>query len=125
MKSIEGEAARFLVAGGINTLITYLIYLAFLNVAGYLIAFTISFIMGIGIAFVIYSSFVFRTQFVWKKLFQYPIIYAVQYIGGMILLAILVEDIGIDKRIAPLINVILLIPVTFVLNKWFLSQGTK
>lgn len=122
MKSIKGEALRFLIAGGMNTVLTYLIYLSLLNVVNYLLAFTLSFIVGIVIAFVIYSFFVFKTPFVWSKMLQYPILYALQYGGGLVLLAILVEYIGLDKRISPIINVTLLTPITFGLNKWFLAK---
>lgn len=122
MKSIKGEALRFLIAGGVNTVLTYLIYLAFLNVVSYVLAFTLSFIMGIVIAFVIYSLFVFKTPFVWRKMIQYPILYVLQYGGGLVLLAVLVEYMGLDERVAPIINVILLTPITFGLNKWFLTK---
>ncbi len=125
MKSTKGEAARFLIAGGINTLLTYLIYLMLLNLVSYFFAFTMSFIVGILIAFVMYSKFVFRTPFVWCKLVQYPILYALQYVVGVVLLVILVEYMGLDKRIAPIINVVLLTPVIFVLNKWFLTKRTE
>jgi putative flippase GtrA len=123
--SIKGEALRYLIAGGVNTAFTYVVYLAMLNMFGYLLAFSISFVTGIVIAFVAYSVFVFKSPVVWRKLFQYPILYALQYVVGLALLALLVEYIGLDKRIAPLINVILLTPITFILNKWFLVQGGR
>jgi putative flippase GtrA len=125
MKSIRGEALRFLIAGGANTVLTYFIYLVLLNVMSYPVAFTTSFTMGILIAFILYSAFVFRTPLAWSKLLQYPILYALQYFAGLALLVILVEYMGLDKRIAPVINIIVLTPVTFILNKWFLSKRTK
>lgn len=122
MKSIKREGARFLIAGGINTLVTYLIYLALLNIADYRIAFTLSFIAGIFIAYGLNTLFVFKTPLSLHKMFQYPLLYALQYGGGLLLLAILVDDFGVDKRFAPLINVLLLTPLTFMLNKWFLLR---
>jgi putative flippase GtrA len=53
---------------------------------------------------------------------QNPLIYALQYGTGLLLLEILIENFGVDKRFAPLINVILLTPVTFMLNRWFLLR---
>lgn len=122
MRSIKGEGLRFLIAGGVNTVLSYLIYLAVLDMVGYVLAFSLSFAMGVVIAFVIYSSFVFRSPLVWRKLFQYPFLYALQYVAGLVLLAALVEYFALDKRIAPIINVIVLTPLTFVLNKWFLFR---
>lgn len=125
MRFIKSECARFLVAGSSNTLFTYLIYLAALNWFGYVVAFTVSFFAGIAFSFVIYSRFVFKSPLVLKKFFQYPIIYAFQYVSGLILLIVLIKYMGIDKTIAPFVNVILLAPVMFVLNKIFLSKKAK
>ncbi len=120
MKSIRGESLRFLIAGGANTTLTYLIYIVLLYVVSYSMAFTIAFIIGMIIAFILNSLYVFRAPLAWSKLLQYPIIYALQYVAGLTLLALLIEYIGLDKRIAPIFNVMLLTPLTFVLNKWFL-----
>lgn len=125
MKFIKSECARFLVAGSTNTAFTYLIYLAALQRLGYVTAFTLSFFAGIVFSFIIYSRFVFRSPLILKKFFQYPIIYVFQYISGLILLIVLIKYMGIDKNIAPFVNVILLAPVIFVLNKFFLSKKAK
>jgi putative flippase GtrA len=85
-------------------------------------AFSISFIAGILIAYGLNTLFVFETPVSLRKMFQYPVIYAIQYGLGLILLATLVEGFGVDKRFAPLINVVLLTPITFWLNKWFLVR---
>lgn len=122
MKSIKREGMRFLVAGGLNTLLTYLVYLALLHVVGYVLAFSLSFVLGIGIAFVIYTLFVFQSPLTWRKMLQYPFLYVAQYAAGLLLLVIIVEYIGLDKRIAPIINLILLTPLTFLLNRWFLAE---
>ena len=117
MKFIKSECMRFLIAGSINTVFTYLIYLAALQWFGYVTAFTLSFLGGVIFSFVIYSQFVFKSPFVLKKIFQYPLIYVFQYMSGLILLIVLIKYIGIDKSIAPIINVIILTPITFILNK--------
>lgn len=125
MKSIniKNEAIRFILAGGANTAITYLVYLALLNVFGYLISFTFSFATGVVFAFIAYSKFVFYQSYNWKRLPQYSLLYVMQYVMGLALLFILVSKLGLDERIAPIINVIVLTPITFLLNKWFLVRG--
>jgi putative flippase GtrA len=122
MKFIKGEALRFLIVGGVNTMLTYVIYLALLNIVDYRIAFTSSFITGIFIGYGLNALFVFKTPLLLHKMIWYPLIYTFQYCSGLLLLAILVDDFGIDKRFAPLINVLLLTPITFMLNKWFLLR---
>lgn len=125
MRSIKAESIRFLIAGGINTLLTYFIYLTFLDIFSYPIAFSISFIAGIFIAYGLNTIFVFKTLLSLRKMFQYPLIYAFQYGVGLLLLAFLVTNLGVDKRFAPLINVLLLTPLTFMLNKWFLVKKVR
>ena len=120
MKSIKAEAVRFLIAGAINTLATYLIYLGALPFVAYAYAFSISFVAGIVLAFVLYSSFVFRTPIAWRKLARYPAVYLVQYFAGLAVLALLIEHVGMSKRIAPLVSVLVLTPLTFVMNRRFL-----
>lgn len=124
MKSInkKNEAIRFLLAGGANSIITYLVYLALLNVFGYLISFTFSFAAGIVFAFVTYSKFVFYQPHNWKRLPQYSLLYLMQYVIGLALLFFLVTKVALDERIAPIINVIILTPITFLLNRWFIVK---
>jgi putative flippase GtrA len=125
MKSTKGESIRFLVAGSINTLATYLGYLALLSITSYPIAFTLSFVGGIFIAYGVNSLYVFKTPLSRRKMFQYPVIYAFHYGLGILLLAVLVDGIGVDKRIAPLMNIVVLAPLIFMLNKWFLLKQVK
>ena len=125
MKFIEARFLRFVIIGGLNTLITYLLYLIFLGLVDYRVAFTISFIFGVFIAYFLNSLIVFKVTFSWKKLLQYPIIYLVQYSLALILLNLEVELMSIDQVIAPLINVALLLPVTFLLNRYILQSGRE
>ena len=124
MKSIniKKEAIRFILVGGANTAITYLVYLALLNFFGYLISFTFSFAIGVVFAFITYSKFVFYQSYNLKRLPQYSLLYIAQYVMGLALLFVLVKKIGLDERIAPIINVIVLTPITFLLNRWFLIR---
>jgi putative flippase GtrA len=121
-KSTRAQATSFLVAGSVNTLVTYFIYLALLNFVSYRIAFSITFIAGIFIAYFLNTRFVFDTPFSVRKLLQYPLIYLFQYIAGLLLLMLLVDVLKLDKRFAPLVNVVLLTPLTFVLSRWLLAR---
>lgn len=121
MKSIKGESFRFVIAGGINTLATYLLYLALLPFASYPIAFSISFVAGVFLAYALNARFVFRAPLSFAKMMRFPLLYFAQYVVGLLLLKVLVDHIGVDERLAPLVNVLLLTPLTFVANRWFLA----
>jgi putative flippase GtrA len=118
------EVVLFMVAGAVNTVVTYALYLVLLLVLEYRIAFTIAFVGGILLAYTLNVFFVFRTRWSFAKLLGYPLIYLVQYGLGLGLLWIEVALFDVDRQLAPLVNALLLVPVTFALNRWFLRRKT-
>lgn len=125
MKLFEIRLFRFAVSGGMNTIATFLLYLILVGFTDYHIAFTISFVVGIAIAYTLNSRYVFDVGFSWRSLSRYPAVYLIQYGLGLLLLSVEVGCLGFDKRLAPLINVVVLLPLTFLLNKWFLAGAAK
>ena len=111
---------RFLLAGALNSAVTYLLYLAALWVLPYRWAYTLAYLAGIGIAFVLNSWLVFRVPLRWRKLVQFPLVYLVQYLLGLGALALVVERIGLDPRLGPIAVLLVTVPVSFVLTRWVL-----
>ncbi len=111
---------RFLVGGGINTAFTYGIYLILMLFIHYQIAYLIAYIVGVVFAYWFNAVIVFKVSLSWKGLFSYPIIYIIQYTISAFLLNIFVETLQIDKTFAPLMIIIIMIPLTYVLNKYVL-----
>lgn len=120
MKSIRAEGLRFLIGGVINTGASYVVYLAALLVMSYMAAFCVGFAAGILVAFVVNSRFVFRRRLVWRKFWGVSAIYVGQWLVGLGLLIVWVELARIDERVAPLLNVAVLTPVTFLANRCLL-----
>ena len=116
-KFISSEFLRYLIVGGTNTAITYGIYLVLLIVLPYSAAYTIAYISGIPIAYTLNSRFVFHKPLHWKKAFQFPLVYVVQYLAGIALLSLWVELLHISDVIAPLLVIACTVPVTFVLSR--------
>ncbi|HEX7705719.1 MAG TPA: GtrA family protein [Thermoanaerobaculia bacterium] len=123
MKS--SEAIRYLLVGGFNTAATYLIYLVLLNVLAYPAAYTVSYVAGIVIAYTLNTLFVFRSSHQWTKLGLFSLIYVGQYLLGLALLSFYVQVVGLSARVAPLLVLMITIPVAFVLNRWILKGPTK
>ena len=117
MKFTDPEFRRFVVAGAFNTLLGYILYLAFIRVLDYRAAFTASYALGIVISFAINTWFVFRQPWSWRKLAAFPLVYLVQYLLGLTLLWLFVSRLGWSERIAPLLTIPLTIPVTFALSR--------
>jgi len=119
------ESSRFVIAGGINTVFSYAVYLLLLSIASYVTAYSISFVVGIVSGYALNTLLVFKQPWSLKKLFQYPLVYLAQYLVGIVLLSILVDYLNINEKLAPLIIVVLLLPLTFVLSKKIIKPGAR
>lgn len=120
MLNIKSEVFRFLLVGGVNTLISYIFYLGLVYFFSYVIAYTISFIITIFISYSLNTFFVFKSNWEWKKLLRFPVVYAVQYVVSVVLLAFFVEKLNVPEKYAPIGVVILVIPVTFVMSRYII-----
>ncbi|WP_454846339.1 GtrA family protein [Pseudomonas farris] len=116
------EIARFLVSGGLNTALTYGIYLLVLLFLPYKTSYTISYISGIGIAYALNRFFVFKGHQGVKSVALLPLVYLIQYLFSLLILWVWVEKLGYDQRVAPLIAIIITIPLTFILSKLIFSK---
>ncbi|PMU87010.1 MULTISPECIES: GtrA family protein [unclassified Pseudomonas] len=113
--------ARFLVSGGVNTVLTYGAYLLLLKNFSYKTAYTISYLAGILLAFGLSRYFVFKSHRGAKSAILFPFIYVIQYVLSFIIIWMWVEKLRFNIAIAPLISIILTIPVTFILSKTLFS----
>ena len=114
---------RFLVAGTLNTLGGYLLYLVLQLVLPYQVAYFLAFVAGVVGAYCLNTLFVFRTRLAWRTFFASPAIYLVQYAVSAPMLAVLVEWLQVPDTIAPLIVSVVMIPVSFLLNRFMLMRG--
>lgn len=118
------EFVRFLLAGGMNTVLGYGIYLLFLLFLPYNIAYTISFLAGIALSYWLTSRFVFQQGLSLRSALRYPLIYLFQYVMGLIILTLLVERFRMKARWAPVVVVVCTIPLTFFLSR-FVIKGSR
>lgn len=96
---------RYVAVGAVNTAITYVAYLVLLRFVPYAVAYTIAFVAGIGIAYVLQARHVFAAQRSWGSLLPFPLVYVVQYALGTFMLAWLVES-GRTSRELALVGVL-------------------
>lgn len=120
-EALDRLAVRYLIAGGINTLATYLLYLAVLAVAPYPLAYSLSYGAGIILSFILNSRFVFRVPLHWRRLLQYPVVYVVQYALGYAVLYAAIDLAGMKPWLGPVAVVAVTVPVSFVLTRWVLA----
>lgn len=119
---IKSRFLRFFLAGGGNTFATYLLYLLLLQFMGYRLAYSITFVAGIAFGYLINAFWVFDKPPTARSALAYPVVYFVQYLMGLALLALIVEIMGVPQVIAPLIVVAFTLPTMFLMTKFIFSE---
>lgn len=107
-----------------NTGFTYLLYYLFLLMMSYQMAFSLAYVCGIGISYYLNSRLVFRQPVSLVKFLKYPVVYVVQYLLGLFILYICIDLLGISKWLAPLLVVVVSLPVSFALSKLIIKGRT-
>jgi putative flippase GtrA len=115
--STRGEVIRFLAGGASTTLVSYAVYLLLLPWLPYLVAYGVSYAVGIVWSYFISVRFVFGGQWSWSGLFKFPIVYLVQLLIGALTVWIAVDKIGLPAAVAPLLAIVVSLPITFLLSR--------
>ena len=111
------EYSSFLLCGAANTVLTYALYAMFLLLMSYKLSYSLAYICGIVVSYYLNSEFVFKEPVSLLKFLKYPAVYIVQYLLGIIILYICVDVFGISKWLAPVVVIVISLPVTFGLSK--------
>lgn len=123
-KQLMFEIIKFIIVGGINTLNYYVIYLILLKYANieYIISHILAFVIAFIISFYLNCYFVYKVRPTLKKFFAFPLTQVVNMGLQTLLLYVLVDNFDLSPTIAPLLGLIVTIPITFVLSKWILKD---
>lgn len=119
------RGVHFIICGLINTGTTYLIYLLLARILNYQIAYAIAYVIGIIFSYWLNTVIVFQDKLAWKKFFQYPVVYIVQYGLSAGLMAIMVTQLHLSKTVAPLVILIITIPITYFLSRSIIVTKIK
>ena len=123
--ALRGEFVRFLGVGFFNTVFGYGLYWALLAVVPYAAAYTLSYIVGVFISYLLNCRFVFQRKPTWSGALQFPLVYIIQYVIGVGLLALCVEKLHWDSRLAAAAVVCCSVPITFVLARWIIKPRER
>lgn len=124
-KFLKLDFARFLVSGGFNTALTYGTYLILLLVLPYKSSYTISYLTGILLAYILNRFFVFKSHRGLQSALLLPLIYGLQYILSMLILWCWVEKLELNEKVAPLAAIALTLPITFIFSRLAFSRKTN
>ncbi len=123
--NLKNKFIKFVGAGAINTVATYILYIILVLFLNYQISYAIAFVFGIILSFVLNTKYVFEVEQTFKKFLLFPLVYLVQYLLGAIMMNIIVEMIGISKFFAPLFVTICLLPVSYLLSRKILQNKER
>lgn len=117
----RAQGLRFLASGAANTAITYALYCVLVFFLHPQVAYAIVFALGIAMAYVVNSRYVFGAPLRMSTAAFYPLVYAVQYALSALLIALLTHA-ELGPRVALAITIALVTPVSFVLNRFALAR---
>lgn len=120
-KIFKIEGFRFLFVGGLNTIIGYGSYALFLLLnINYLIANTLSTIIGVINSYIWNRNFTFKSKAnIKSELAKFISVYLVSYLISMLSIYILVSKLGIDKYIGGLLNLVITTLISYFGHKNF------
>jgi putative flippase GtrA len=122
-KLLEIKFVRFLLTGGLNTALTYILYLALLSFLPYIWSYSISYVCGIFLAFMLSRFFVFKEHQGLKSALLFPFVYLAQYILGVFVVWLWVKQLSLPESLAPLAAIALTLPLTFALSRLVFVKG--
>ena len=123
-KLLNSELFRFILVGFMNTFNYYILYLFFIHILhiNYLVAHITAFIISMVGSFFLNSYFTYKSRPSISKFLKFPLTYVVNVSVSTISIYILVQVMGLNETISPLIATLIAIPFTFVISKKILKS---
>ncbi|MDG0856677.1 GtrA family protein [Roseateles puraquae] len=108
---------RFVLAGALNTAATWGLFEVLRHSLPHLLAYSLTYVIGIGIAYVLNTRFVFRTGASLRSALRFPLVYVGQYLYGLAVMWLLVDAGGISPSYALPVVLVTSIPLTFLATR--------
>ncbi|MHA6259511.1 GtrA family protein [Sporosarcina sp. CAU 1771] len=119
------EFLKFIVVGGVNSIVYYICYLIEIHVFGfhYLLAHTIAVLISVCGSFFLNSYYTYKVKPTWRKFFLFPLTQVVNLLVTALFLFFLVDLFQMDKSLAPIAAVVITIPITFFITSKVLKSA--
>lgn len=125
MTAWAAQSARFILFGLFNTLVTYGVYCVLVFWLHPQVAYALVFALGIGIAYVGNSAWVFRARIRWSLVLPYAGLYLATYLANAGSVHLLMQYAGAGPRTALAIALVAVTPLSFLLNRALLAPKAK
>ena len=112
------EGLRYLLAGGLNTVVTYALYLALLQALDYRAAYALSFVAGIALSFALLRHAVFARPGRRGSLLWVAATHLGQLALGLAVVHVWVDWLHGPAWTAPLASIAICLPLVFLAQRW-------
>lgn len=118
---INRQEFRFLIVGGINTVVGYGAYALLLSFGTqYLLANTLATIIGVANSYLWNRFFTFKSKGkAWQEIIRFSLVYFISYCFGMLFLYLIVGRLGLNTYIAGVLNIIITTLISWFGHKNF------
>jgi putative flippase GtrA len=118
-------SAKFVISGAINTALTYILFLYLRHLADASTAYTLTYVAGIGIAYLLHTLFVFKTGHNKEMAVAVTVTYLVQYVYGLATLNILIQILKLPAYIAMAIVIASSFPLQFLILQFAAGRAGR
>lgn len=122
---LAGESVRYLLAGGLNTLASYALYLALLQAMDYRAAYVLAFVAGITLSFALLRHAVFARPGRPFSLLWVAASHLLQLGLGLAVVQAWVAALHGPQWAAPLAAALAVAPFMFVLQRWIFTPHVR
>jgi putative flippase GtrA len=113
------------VAGGVNTAITYGLYLALLPLLPYQASYTVAYVVGIVIAYLLNRNLVFLSHRGVRSVVLLPVVYLAQYLVSLLVLWLWIDKAGLSPALGPIVVISITVPMTYLLSREVFSDRPR
>jgi putative flippase GtrA len=125
VRCCKSSFARFLVFGGVNTAVTYGLYLALLPLLPYQASYTVAYLAGIVVAYVFSRNLVFFSRRGMLSVALFPLVYLAQYLVSLLVLWLWIDKAGLSAGLGPLVVIAITVPMTYLLSREIFSEKAR
>lgn len=113
---------KFGMVGGINTAVSYGVYLILLVVLPYLVAHVLAWVVGVVVSYFLNARFTYGVARSWRSFALFPLSSLPNIILSSAGVLVMVEVLGWSQVIAPLIATVLAVPIAYLVAKRILVR---
>ncbi len=107
----------FCLVGLVNTAVSYLTYLGLRLLMAYLVAYVLGWAVGVAVSFLLNCRFTYRVRPTWRGFVLFPLSSIPNIVLSSAGVALMVEVLGWDQRIAPLVATVLAVPISYAIAR--------